>query len=217
MSSCLFCGDNSGPVLPFNVLETKWDQKTSPRAYTVKVVFSLPILSIYNLWLTTVRTYFNNQQFILNGFIVNRVCATKKLNNLPNILHWNTPFSHCLNVDPPSAVSFASYMHHSCMFFILSHKYPTILKCALAAPWDNQCATGYCLLHSHEVLNTTLVALLLLWSIVVQTCPQRQFHLFPVLHKELVSTVAKSWFIRVEGVIRGSLESPGLITEPSEL
>lgn len=62
-----------------------------------------------------------------------------------------------------------------------------------------------------------LLCLVLLSSIVVQTFPLSRLHLFPVLHKELVSTVAKFWFIRVEGVISGSLESLGLITEPSQL
>lgn len=37
------------------------------------------------------------------------------------------------------------------------------------------------------------------------------------VNKELVGTVAKFWFIWVEGVISASLESLGLITQPSEL
>lgn len=62
-----------------------------------------------------------------------------------------------------------------------------------------------------------LLSLILLAGIVVQTFPPSRLHQFPVLRKDLVGTVAKFWFIRVEGVISGSLESLGLITEPSEL
>lgn len=68
-----------------------------------------------------------------------------------------------------------------------------------------------------NLLSDRPPCLSLLSSIVAHTFPPSLFHLFSVSHKELVSTVAKFWFITVEGVISGSLESLGLITEPSEL
>lgn len=170
-----------------------------------------------------------------NLFIVCNMHVTKKHYELPNMFHWNIYFFLDLNLASIHVAKIC--IQHLCSsssvehittecFSLYSLNHVIIPKHDLATPWDNLCTPGYWLQHSHKVWNTLLIeiyvtdpffSLILLSNNVIQTFPLSWLCLFPVLHKELVSTVAKFWFIRVEGVISGSLESLGLITEPSEL